>query len=124
MAIETRCSTCQTILTIDDQHAGRRARCPNCATEYEVPSQSDEAALDSVCHYCGAVVPQDASVDDRFKTCDDCRASIDENQEAMQEELRRQEQGRHLLITGVLFLGAVGIVILVMELLRRYVEIP
>lgn len=110
MAIETRCTNCGTILTVADRHAGKLARCPGCRTEYTVPAQSDETALDAVCHYCGAALKSGGQDGEEFKTCDECRASIVENEQEIEAELQTAEQTRKLLLGSALLVG--GLVLL------------
>lgn len=38
MAIESTCSGCGKLLSVGDEHAGRRARCPACGQIYTIPS--------------------------------------------------------------------------------------
>jgi phage FluMu protein Com len=38
MAIETKCDGCGKLLSVGDEHAGRRARCPACGQIYTIPS--------------------------------------------------------------------------------------
>ncbi|MDH3717712.1 MAG: hypothetical protein OES79_06270 [Planctomycetota bacterium] len=126
MAIETRCNGCGTIVTIADQHAGRRARCPHCQTEYAIPEASDLAALDAVCHFCGAVVPRTgtASEKDEFQTCDECRASIHENQAEIEDQHLRSAASRRAFVRYCWFvLGLVvlyGLLTVVVEQMWRF----
>jgi hypothetical protein len=101
MAIETRCTNCDAILSISDQHVGKRARCPHCQTEYTIPEASDLAALDAVCHYCNVIL----TVHERrrnhgeykYKTCDECLESINNNTEAIADERHRVDLAKWLL---------------------------
>ncbi len=54
MAIETICKGCAKKLSVSDEFAGRKARCPDCKTIYTVPSPSDD----------GIDIGSQASVDD------------------------------------------------------------
>jgi hypothetical protein len=47
MPIETVCTGCGRTLRVADEHAGRRARCPQCQTIYEVPPPGAPSAEDS-----------------------------------------------------------------------------
>ena len=38
MAIELTCPTCQQMLRVGDEQAGRQARCPKCSTVFQVPA--------------------------------------------------------------------------------------
>lgn len=40
MPINTTCSGCGQTLTVSDEHAGKRARCPSCGQIYTIPLQS------------------------------------------------------------------------------------
>ena len=47
MPIETQCPGCQRTLSVEDQHAGKKARCPLCNTIYEVPLELLEQDFDA-----------------------------------------------------------------------------
>lgn len=47
MAIETVCEGCARRLRVPDEHAGKKARCPQCGTIYIVPGQSAEGSADT-----------------------------------------------------------------------------
>jgi len=40
MAIQISCDNCQTVLRVEDQHAGKSARCPNCSELVAIPFES------------------------------------------------------------------------------------
>lgn len=120
MAIETRCTACGTILTIADELVGKRARCPSCRTEYTVPAQSDDAALDAVCHYCGAVVKPGEQDDAEFKTCDECRASIVENELEIEAELQTAAQTRKLLLGSAVLVGGLVLLVWLAQVIHDY----
>ncbi len=105
VAIETRCQHCGAILAIADEHAGKRARCTRCQAEYTVPEATDEAALDAVCHYCGAALPPGHTGEDPFKTCADCQDSILENE----EELAAESSGSAWESRAVMLVGVVAV---------------
>ena len=44
MAIETTCGGCGKLLSVADEHAGRRARCPACGQVYTIPSMGSTNA--------------------------------------------------------------------------------
>ena len=37
MTIQISCDNCQTIMRVEDQHAGKQARCPNCSELVAIP---------------------------------------------------------------------------------------
>jgi phage FluMu protein Com len=43
MPIEFRCTQCQNILRVGDEHAGGQARCPKCKAVQQIPLQTDPA---------------------------------------------------------------------------------
>ncbi len=47
MSIETICQSCARKLRVEDQFAGRKARCPHCKHVYTVPQSSERDAVDS-----------------------------------------------------------------------------
>ncbi|MFO7906527.1 MAG: GYF domain-containing protein [Planctomycetota bacterium] len=47
MPIETICEGCARRLRVPDEHAGKKARCPQCGTIYIVPASSDHASSES-----------------------------------------------------------------------------
>ncbi len=47
MTVETTCSGCGKKLTVGDEHAGKRARCPACGQIYTVPFPGQASELDS-----------------------------------------------------------------------------
>lgn len=119
MTIETRCSDCGTILAIDDQYAGREARCTRCHNQYTVPETSDLESLDAVCHYCGVALPLGLQVSDSFKTCPDCQASIEENQWEL--AIEEQKQARHAKRMW-LALGLIAAVIALLALADAFIS--
>ena len=44
MPIEFKCSNCQNVLKVGDEHAGKSARCPSCKTVVSIPASSPEPA--------------------------------------------------------------------------------
>ena len=44
MAIESPCPGCGVVLAVPDEHAGKQARCPECATVFLVPSKTESVA--------------------------------------------------------------------------------
>jgi phage FluMu protein Com len=120
MAIETRCTNCTTILKIAEQHAGRQARCPHCQTEYTVPAQTDEVALDAVCDFCGDPLDPNASPDDKTKTCAACQASIEENQVEIQAELQSAQHSRGALISIAVLGGGLYLLYRLADVIRDY----
>ena len=48
MSIEAQCPGCQRLLRVDDEHAGKEARCPVCSTVYRVPEISPVAVVAAV----------------------------------------------------------------------------
>lgn len=46
MPIETICEGCARRLRVPDEHAGKKARCPQCGTIYIVPGSSDRKSSD------------------------------------------------------------------------------
>lgn len=50
MPIETICEGCGRRLRVLDEHAGKKARCPQCGTIYVVPDSSDSSASEHVNH--------------------------------------------------------------------------
>ena len=120
MAVETRCNQCGTILTIADEHAGKLARCPSCRTQYTVPAQSDETALDAVCHYCGAALKRGEQAHETFKTCDECRASIVENELEIEAESPTAEQTGKMLLCSAVFVGGLVLLAWLVQVIRDY----
>lgn len=54
MSIETKCPSCERLLRVSDEHAGKQARCPACNTIYVVPggdAPSEASALDADDHW-------------------------------------------------------------------------
>jgi len=47
MAIETTCSGCGKLLSVGDEHAGRRARCPACGQVYTIPAGENAGPANS-----------------------------------------------------------------------------
>jgi DNA-directed RNA polymerase subunit M/transcription elongation factor TFIIS len=123
MAIETRCNQCGTILTIAGEHAGKIARCPSCRTQYTVPAQSDEAALDAVCHYCGAALKRGEQANEKFKTCDECRASIVENELEIEAELQTAEQSRKMLLCSAVLVAGLVLLAWLAQVIRDYMTL-
>ena len=120
MVIETRCQTCARILAVADEHAGKLARCPSCQTQYTVPDQSDLATLDAVCHFCGTPMTSEEDAGDEFKTCDECRESIEENQREIEDEAIAAGQFRYALIIAVAGACFIGMAWLIIEVIRSY----
>lgn len=59
MPIELKCAGCGQILRVADEHAGKKARCPNCGTITDVPWSSDivSAVEDANREWAGPVDP-------------------------------------------------------------------
>jgi len=119
MPIETRCANCGRILSIAEEHAGKEARCPACGTEYTVPEQTDVAALDSVCDFCGEPIPIDTEESEGPRVCELCLASIEQNQLEMQEEAEARQRwyaGFRPVLQGV----GILVILFFLYLLARY----
>jgi len=43
MAIEFSCGTCDSVLSVSDEHAGKQAKCPKCANVNSIPNSSQPA---------------------------------------------------------------------------------
>ena len=48
MAIEFSCGTCESVLSVSDEHAGKQAKCPKCDNVNSIPSSSQPAAAPPV----------------------------------------------------------------------------
>ena len=122
MSIETICTECGTLLSVADEHAGCRARCPQCRAEYEVPSESDLSALDAHCHFCGTALDDSSdagkqpSADVPYRICRECQSSIDENQEELEQEARRVDGARNGVIVAGVVVGGMLLAIFLAKL--------
>ena len=61
MAIETTCGGCGKLLSVGDEHAGRRARCPECGQIYTVPTPNAPTSDSPVAAPPGLPVPSSGS---------------------------------------------------------------
>jgi predicted Zn finger-like uncharacterized protein len=48
MAIQVECPSCRASIRVQDEHAGRRGRCPRCKTVFTVPAQAPSAESEPV----------------------------------------------------------------------------
>ncbi len=63
MAIETTCGGCGKLLSVGDEHAGRRARCPACGQIYTIPALAAPGAAPDVVTQTGSIVGASGSED-------------------------------------------------------------
>ena len=122
MSIETQCQNCDAILTVSDEHAGGRARCPKCMTEYDIPAANDLEELASTCHFCGipidtapidtapidtAPTANGSAEDEPYNICEECRESIEINQQERIEEAQTGAQNNRRFLVALIFSVAV-----------------
>jgi len=98
MAIPITCTGCNTALQFDDQHAGKKAKCPKCESIFIIPAHAPQAAPPQAyappasapvptmnCTFCASVINAAA------KKCPQCGETLDPALRAAEEARRTAE---------------------------------